>query len=57
MRPELLGSALETWERQAIPGGLMDVDDVATALARALGLALDHPEVDSPELKFDARID
>jgi len=57
MRPELLGSALEAWERQAIPGGLMDVDEVATALTRALGLALDHPEVDSPELKFDARVD
>lgn len=54
MRPEALGAALETWTAQGITGGVMDVDDVATALANSFAVALDHPEIDSSELKFDA---
>ena len=52
---ELLGEALEEWGRQAIPGGMMDVDEVGTAMVDSLAVALDHPEIDASELKFDAR--
>lgn len=52
---DLLGDALEAWQKQAIPGGMMHVDDVALALVRALGVSLDHPDIDSSELQFDAR--
>ncbi len=55
MGMDLLGDALEQWQRQAIPGGMMHVDDVGQALARSLGVALDHPDIDASELKFDAR--
>lgn len=55
MNVELLGEALEAWERQAVPGGMMHVDDVGAALAEAFAVALDHPEIDFPELKLDAR--
>lgn len=55
MNADLLGEALEAWERQAVPGGLMDVDDVGAVLAEALAVALDHPDIDFPELKLDAR--
>ena len=53
----LLGEALEEWGRHAIPGGMMDVDDVGTAMAAALAVAMDHPEIAATELKFDARPD
>lgn len=56
MNPDLLGDALEAWARQAIPGGMMHVDDVGLAMARALGVILAHPHIDSSELKLDARI-
>jgi NAD(P)-dependent dehydrogenase (short-subunit alcohol dehydrogenase family) len=52
---DLLGEALDAWSAQAIPGGMMHVDDVGVALAEALGVALDHPDIDSSELKLDAR--
>lgn len=52
---ELLGDALTAWEAQAIPGGMMHVDDVGAAVAEALAVALDHPDIDMSELKFDAR--
>lgn len=52
---ELLGEALEEWGRQAIPGGMMDVDEVGTAMVGSLAIALDHPEIVASELKFDAR--
>ena len=55
MRPELLGDALEAWQGLGIPGGLMDVDDVGRALAESLAVALDHPDIDSSEIRFDAR--
>ena len=55
MRPEFLGGALEAWKAQGIPGGIMDVDDGATALCSSFSVALNHPEIDSSELKFDAR--
>lgn len=55
MGVELLAEALERWERQAIPGGMMHVDDVGAALARLFAVALDHPEIDSSELRLDAR--
>ena len=52
---ELLGEALEAWGRLAIPGGLMDVDDLGRAMVESLAVALAHPDIDAPELKFDAR--
>lgn len=52
---DMLGPALEAWERQGVPGGMMDVDDVGESLVKALGLRLDHPDIDSSELKLDAR--
>lgn len=55
MNVDLLGEALEAWERQAVPGGMMHVDDVGAAVAEACAVALDHPGIDFPELKLDAR--
>ena len=55
MNLDLLGEAMEAWERQAVPGGLMHVDDVGAALAEAFAVALGHPDIDFPELKLDAR--
>ena len=55
MGMDLLGEALEQWQKQAIPGGMMHVDDVAVAMVRSLAVALDHPHIDASELKFDAR--
>lgn len=55
MNVDLLGEALEAWGRQAVPGGMMHVDDVGAALAEAFAMALDHPDIDFPELKLDAR--
>ena len=55
MNVGLLGEALEAWERQAVPGGMMHVDDVGAAVAEACAVALDHPDIDFPELKLDAR--
>ena len=55
MNLDLLDEAIKAWERQAVPGGLMHVDDVGAALAEAFAVALDHPEIDFPELKLDAR--
>jgi NAD(P)-dependent dehydrogenase (short-subunit alcohol dehydrogenase family) len=52
---DLITAALLAWERQGIPGGLMHVDTVGTALVDALRPALDHPEIDSSEIRFDAR--
>ena len=57
MRPERLGEALEAWQGLGIPGGMLDVDDVGRALAEALAVALDHPGIDSSEIRFDARPD
>ncbi len=56
MGMDLLGPALEAWDRQAVPGGMMHVDDVGAALVESLAVALAHPEIDCSELKFDARI-
>jgi NAD(P)-dependent dehydrogenase (short-subunit alcohol dehydrogenase family) len=55
MNLDLLEEALAAWERQAVPGGIMHVDDVGAALAEACAVALDHPDIDFPELKLDAR--
>ena len=55
MNLDLLGEAMEAWERQAVPGGLMHVDEVAAALAEAFAVALDHPDIDFPDFKLDAR--
>ena len=57
MRPERLGEALEAWQGLGIPGGMMDVDDVGRALTETLAVALDHPGIDSSEIRFDARPD
>lgn len=55
MNVDLLGDALTAWDDQGVPGGMMDVDDVAAAMAEAFAVALDHPEIDNSEIKFDAR--
>jgi NAD(P)-dependent dehydrogenase (short-subunit alcohol dehydrogenase family) len=52
---DMITDALVEWERQAIPGGLMHVDAVGRALVDTLRVTLDHPEIDSSEIKFDAR--
>ena len=52
---ELLGEALGKWGDLAIPGGMMDVDDVGAGLVESLAVALDHPDIDVSEIKFDAR--
>jgi len=52
---DIITDALVAWERQAIPGGLMHVDAVGRALVDALRVTLDYPEIDSSEIKFDAR--
>ena len=57
MNAELIGDALETWVKQGIPGGIMQVDDVAEALLESLAVALSHPDIDLPEMKLDARLD
>ena len=49
--------ALEAWVKQGIPGGIMQVDDVAEALLQSLAVGLNHPDIDLPELKMDARLD
>ena len=54
---EILGRALPRWIEQGINvGHMMETTDVGRALADAFAVALDHPAVDSSELKFDARI-
>ena len=55
MNLDLLDEALKAWERQAVPGGMMHVDDVGATLVDAFAMALDHPDIDFPELKLDAR--
>ncbi|GJM37838.1 MAG: oxidoreductase [Acidimicrobiales bacterium] len=55
MNLDLIGEALTRWGELAIPGGMMDVDDVGVSLAQSLAVALDHPEIDSSEIKLDAR--
>ncbi len=55
MNLDLLEKALTDWGTQAIPGGMMEVDDVANTMAESFAVALDHPEIDSSELTFDAR--
>jgi NAD(P)-dependent dehydrogenase (short-subunit alcohol dehydrogenase family) len=52
---ELLGEALEAWKQQAIPSAMTETDDVGKMLAQSLGVALAHPNIDSSELKLDAR--
>ncbi len=55
MNMDLLGDALGAWGAQAIPSGMMHVDDVGKALAGALAVAMDHPDINSSEIKLDAR--
>jgi len=52
---DLVTEALLAWDRQGLPGGLMHVDAVGRGLVDALRAVLDHPEIDSSEIKFDAR--
>ena len=55
MGVELLGDALEAWQDQAIPSAMTESNDVGLLLAQSFGVALDHPDIDSSELKLDAR--
>ncbi len=57
MNDEWIGPAMKRWERQGIPGGLMGTVDVGLALADKFGVILAHPEIDSREIRFDARLD
>ncbi len=52
---DLLGDALEAWQQQAIPSAMTEADDVGLLLAQSFGVALNHPDIDSSELKIDAR--
>lgn len=52
---DLIGDALTLWQKQGIPGGFMHVDDVGESLIETLAVSLDHPQIDSSEIKFDAR--
>jgi len=52
---DLLGDALEAWQQQAIPSAMTESNDVGLLLAQSFGVALDHPDIDSSELKLDAR--
>ena len=54
---EIIGRALPRWIEQGINvSHMMETTDVGRALTDAFAVALDHPTVDSSELKFDARI-
>ena len=55
MGVELLGDALEAWQGQAIPSAMTEADDVGMLLARSFAAVLSHPEIDSSEIKIDAR--
>ena len=55
MNVGLFGDAVEQWKTRAIGFDMMHVDDVGEALAKMFGVAFDHPEIDSSELKFDPR--
>lgn len=57
MGDDLLGDALTLWAKQGLPGGLMHVDEVGATLIDSLAVALDHPEIDLPEIQMDARRD
>ena len=52
---ELLGDALEAWKGQSIPSAMTEAGDVGMLLARSFAAFLSHPEIDSTELKIDAR--
>ena len=55
--PEFLGTALPRWMEQGINVmHMMETGEVGHALVDALAAALDHPTIDSSELKFDARV-
>ena len=54
--PETVGAAVTRWIEQGIDvTTMMNTDDVGAALVAALATALDHPAIDSSELRFDAR--
>ncbi len=54
--PNAVGTALNRWIEQGIDvANMMDTGEVGAALIAALSTALDHPTIDSSELRFDAR--
>ncbi len=56
MGADLLDDALTRWMAQGIEvAAMMPTDEVGRALTSALAAALDHPQVDSSEIRFDAR--
>lgn len=55
MNVDLIGDALVAWDAQRVPGGMMETSDVGLAMAKALAVALDHPEINNSEIKLDAR--
>ena len=54
MGVELLGAALEAWQGQAIPSAMTEADDVGCSRS-VVCCGSFHPEIDSSELKIDAR--
>lgn len=57
MNAEWIGPAIQRWEKQGIPGGMMGTDDVGRTLADTFGVMLEHPEIDSREIRLDARLE
>lgn len=57
MNAEWIGPAISRWEKQGIPGGMMGTDDVGRTLADTFGVMLEHPDIDSREVRLDARLD
>ena len=49
--------ARKAWAAQALPGGLMHVDEVGSWLARSFAVMLDTPTIDAHDLYVDARPD
>ncbi len=57
MNSEWIGPAIQRWEKQGIPGGMMGTDDVGRTLADTFGVILEHRDIDSREIRLDARLD
>jgi NAD(P)-dependent dehydrogenase (short-subunit alcohol dehydrogenase family) len=53
--PEMLTRAFERWAAAGISMSFMDTDNVGAALASIIGTMVANPDVDIPDLYFDAR--
>lgn len=57
MGAELFETALTSWQRHGVPGGVMQSDDVGRAMIESFAVGLAHPDIDMSELRLDARRD